>query len=170
MRRFLRASVRITIGMLIICTITGCADHAPTEEDVDHVQSVPSAHTVKVDPNPRSLVCPHTQFVLNLNEGVAAVNVNNIPATGAGRNWMVMPGLEVGTARLNIEWINRDGTRGAKTIGPYVVWAGPEVQESPVITRGTVRNGGGRCRPCTNQCKWFAVCFRRTGHRSHQAD
>ena len=130
--------------MLIICTITGCADDAPTEEDgsaIMNLSQLPSAHTVKVDPNPRSLVCPHTQFVLNLNEGVAAVNVNNIPATGAGRNWMVMPGLEVGTARLNIEWVNRDGTRGAKTIGPYVVWAGPEVQESPVITRGTVRNG-----------------------------
>ena len=54
---------------------------------------------------------------------------------------MVMPGLEVGTARLNIEWTNRDTTLGATTIGPYVVVAGPEVLESPAITRGTVRNG-----------------------------
>ena len=140
MHRLLRAGVLITFGMLIICIIGGCADDAPTE-DVDHAHSVPRAHTVKVYPDPRSLVCPHTQFVLDLYVGVAAVNVNNIPATGAGRNWMVMPGLEVGTARLNIEWFNRDGSRGATTIGPYVVLAGPEALESPAITRGTVRNG-----------------------------
>ena len=141
MHRPLRAGVLITFELLIICIISGCADDAPTEADVDPAHSVPRAHTVKVDPPPRSLVCPHTQFVLDLYVGVAAVNVNNIPAAGAGRNWTVMPGLEVGTARLNIEWINRDGTRGTKTIGPYVVRAAPEVLESPAITRGTVRNG-----------------------------
>ena len=168
MHRLLRAGILITFGMFIIYIISGCADDAPTE-DVDHAPSIPRAHTVKVDPDPRRLVCPHTQFVLDLYVGVAAVNVNNIPATGAGRNWMVMPGLEVGTARLNIEWINRDGSRGAKTIGPYVVLAGPDALESPAITRGTVRNGEDG-QPCTNQCKWFAVFFRRTRHRSHQAD
>ena len=140
MCKLLRVGIPITFGMLIICIISGCADDAPTE-DVDHAHSVPRAYSVRVDPPPRSLVCPHTQFVLDLYVGVAAVNVNNIPATGAGRHWMVMPGLEVGTARLNIEWINRDGTRGTKTIGPYVVVAGPEVLESPAFTRGTVRNG-----------------------------
>ena len=140
MHRLLRAGILITFGMFIICIISGCADDVPTE-DVDHAHSIPRAHTVKVDPAPRGLVCPHTQFVLDLYVGVAAVNVNNIPATGAGRNWMVMPGLEVGTARLNIEWINRDGSRGATTIGPYVVQAGPDALESPAFTRGTVRNG-----------------------------
>ena len=54
---------------------------------------------------------------------------------------MVMPGLEVGTARLNIEWINRDGSRDATTIGPYAVVAGPNALESPAFTHGTVRNG-----------------------------
>ena len=140
MHKLLRARVLITFGMLIICIITGCTDDDPTE-DVDHAHSVPRAYSVKVDPDPRSMVCPHTQFVLDLYVGVAAVNVNNIPATGTGRHWVVMPGLEVGTTRLNIEWTNRDGSRGTKTIGPYVVVAGPEVLESPAFTRGTVRNG-----------------------------
>ena len=146
MHRLLRAGILSTFGLFIICIISGCADDAPTE-DVDHAPSIPRAHTVKVDPDPRRLVCPHTQFVLDLYVGVAAVNVNNIPATGAGRNWMVMPGLEVGTARLNIEWINRDGSRGAKTIGPYVVLAGPDALESLAITRGTVRNGEDDVNP-----------------------
>ena len=140
MCKLLRVGILITFEMLIICIISGCADDDSTE-NVDHAHSVPSVRIWKVYPDARNLVCPHTQFVLNLNEGVAAVNVNNIPATGAGRNWMVMPGLEVGTARLNIEWINRDGSRGATTVGPYIVLAGLEVLESPAITRGTVRNG-----------------------------
>ena len=141
MHKLLTAGILITFGMLIICIISGCADDAPTEDNVDHAHSVPRAHTVKVDPVPRIPVCPHTQFVLDFYVGVAAVNVNNIPATGGGRSWMVMPSLEVGTARLNIEWFNRDGSRGATTIGPYVVRAGPEALESPAITGGTVRNG-----------------------------
>ena len=140
MHRLLRAGILITFGMFIICIISGCADDVPTK-DVDHADSIPRAHTVKVYPGICLPVFPHTQFVLDLYVGVAAVNVNNIPATGAGRNWMVMPGLEVGTARLNIEWINRDGSRDATTIGPYVVVAGPDALESPAFTHGTVRNG-----------------------------
>ena len=139
MHRLLRTSLLILFGLLTICIISGCADDVPTKE-VDHAHSIPRAHMVKVDPGSR-LVCPHTQFVLDFYVRVAAVNVNNIPATGAGRYWMVMPGLEVGTARLNIEWINRDGSRGATTIGPYAVVAGPDALESPAFTHGTVRNG-----------------------------
>ena len=146
MHRLLRAGILITFGMFIICIISGCADDVPTK-DVDHADSIPRAHTVKVYPGICLPVFPHTQFVLDLYVGVAAVNVNNIPATGAGRYWMVMPGLEVGTAQLNIEWINRDGSRGATTIGPYVVLAGPDALESPAITHGTVRNGEADVNP-----------------------
>ena len=150
--RPLRTGILITFGMLIICIISGCGDdNAPTQEvvapppleedGVSHNYSVPSAHTVKVYPDPCIPVFPDTQFALNFDNGITAVRVNDTPASGAGRDWMVMPGLEVGTARLNIEWFNRDGSRGATTIGPYVVLAGPEALESPAITRGTVRNG-----------------------------
>ena len=156
--RLFRAGILITLGVLFISIISGCADDALTE-DVHHAHSVPRVHTVKVDPNPRIPVCPHTQFVLNLNDGVAAVNVNNISATGAGRNWMVMPGLEVGTARLNIEWINHDGSRGATTIGTYVVRAAPEVLESPAITGGTVRNGEADVDPAPINASGFLFVF-----------
>ena len=149
MQKLLRAGILITIGMLIICIIRGCADDAPTEdvmalpplEGVAAALSPPPAHTVKVYPDPCIPVFPDTQFTLTFDEGITAATVNDTHATGAGRNWMVMPGLEVGTARLNIEWFNRDASRGATTIGPYVVRAAPEVLESPAITGGTVRNG-----------------------------
>ncbi len=140
MHRLLRAGSLIPFGMFIICIISGCADDAPTE-DVDHAHSVPNAHLVKVNPGPCSPVFPDIEFTLSFDEGITAVKVNETPATGAGRDWTVIPGLEVGTARLNIEWINRDGSRGDATIGRYVVLAGPEALESPAITRGTVRNG-----------------------------
>ena len=149
MCKLLRVGILITIGIPIICIIRGCADDAPTEdvmafsplEGVAVALSPPSAHTVKVFPDPCLPVFPDTQFALTFDEGIDAASVNDTPATGAGRDWVVMPGLEVGTARLNIEWFNRVGSLGTTTIGPYVVLAGPEVLESPTITRGTVRNG-----------------------------
>ena len=146
MHRLLRAGILITFGMFIICIISGCADDVPTE-DVNHAHSIPRAHTVKVNPDRCLPVFPDTQFTLSFDEGITAVRVNNTPATGAGRYWMVMPGLEVGTALLNIEWFNRDGSRGATTIGSYVVLAGPEPLQSPAITRGTVRNGEVHVNP-----------------------
>ena len=128
----LKTTMLITFGLLIICIISGCADDAPTEdvmalpplEGVAAALSPPAAHTVKVFPDPCVPVFPDTQFALTFDNGITAARVNDTHATGAGRNWMVMPGLEVGTARLNIEWTNRDATLGATTIGPYVVLAG----------------------------------------------
>ena len=149
MCKLLKTTILITFGMLIICIIRGYDDDAPTEdvmalsplEGVAVAVSPPRAHTVKVFPDPCLPVFLDTHFALTFDVGIDAASVNNTPATGAGRSWMVMPGLEVGTARLNIEWINHDGSRGTKTIGPYVVVAAPEMLESPAITRGTVRNG-----------------------------
>ncbi len=157
MQKLLRAGILITFGMLTICIIGGCADDVttqevvdppPLEEDkVDSDYSVPRAHTVKVYPDPCLPVFPDTQFTLSFDEGITAASVNDTHATGAGHNWMVMPGLEVGTARLNIEWFNRDATRRATTIGPYVVVAGPEALKSPAFTHGTVRNGEADVNP-----------------------
>ena len=157
MRKLLRAGILITFGIPIIGIISGCADDAPTEDvvalppleeaDVDHDHSVPSTETVKVYPDPCIPVFPDIQFELIFDNGITAARVNDTHATGAGRHWTVMPGLEVGTARLNIEWFNRDGSRRATTIGPYVVLAGPDALESPAITRGTVRNGEDDVNP-----------------------
>ena len=157
MHKLLRTTLLIMLGIPIIGIISDCADDAPTEDvvalppleeaDVAHAHSVPSAHTVKVYPDPCIPVFPDTQFALNFDEGIVAVMVNDTHAIGAGRRWTVMPSLEVGTARLNIEWTNRDGSRGTTTIAPYVVLTGGEVLESPAITRGTVRNGEGHVDP-----------------------
>ena len=155
MCKLLRVGILITIGIPIICIIRGCADDAPTEdvmallplEGVAVALSPPPAHTVKVRPDPCIPVFPDTQFTLTFDAGVDAARVNDTPATGAGHDWMVIPDLEVGTARLNIEWTNRDGTLGTTTIGPYVVRAAPEVLEFPAITRGTVRNGEADVAP-----------------------
>ena len=151
MCQLLRAGFLIMFGMLITGIIGGCADDAPTEDvvalppleenEVNSDYSVPNAETVKVYPDPCLPVFPDTEFMLSFDEGITAAMVNDTPATGAGRDWRVMPGLEVGTARLNIEWFNRDATRRATTIGPYVVVAGPDALESPAFTHGTVRNG-----------------------------
>ena len=96
MCKLFRVGILITIGIPIICIIRGCADDAPTEdvmafsplEGVAVALSPPPAHTVKVHPDPCIPIFPDTQFALDLYVGVAAVNVNNIPATGAGRHWI----------------------------------------------------------------------------------
>ncbi|RKU05696.1 hypothetical protein C6502_22470 [Candidatus Poribacteria bacterium] len=167
MHRLLRTTILITFGLLIICIIRGCADDAPIEdvmalsplEGVAAAESAPPAHAVKVFPNPCIPVFPDTRFTLTFDAGVEAARVNDTPATGAGRDWELMPGLEVGTARLNIEWFNRDGTRGTTTIGPYVVLAAPEVLESPTITRGTVRNGEVDVNPAPINASGFLFVF-----------
>ena len=175
MCKLLRVGILITIGIPIICIIRGCADDAPTEdvmafsplEGVAVALSPPPAHTVKVHPDPCIPVFPDTQFALTFDAGVDAASVNDTPATGAGRNWMVMPGLEVGTARLNIEWF-----KPGRLPWHYNYWALCSAGRSggARISRNYAwycEKWGGRCRPCTNQCKRFAVCVRRTSHRSH---
>ena len=163
MEKRLRTAIRITIGMLIISIIGGCVDDAPTEDVValpplegdDAAHSAPSAHTVlpppvhtvKVFPDPCIPIPPATLFVLTFDQSIDFAAVNDTPATGAGRNWMVMPGLEVGTARLNIEWYNKNGTRGATTLGPYVVLPDGGVLGPPAITNATVADGAANVDP-----------------------
>ena len=169
MHKLLGAGILITIGMLIIGIFSRCADDAsiedvvappPLEEDdVDSDYFVPSAHTVKMYPDPCIPVFPDTQFTLTFDEGIAAATVNDTLATFTGAAWIVMPGLEVGTARLNIEWFNRDGSRGATTLGPYVVLAGSKAPKSPAITRGTVRNGEADVNPAPINASGFLFVF-----------
>ena len=170
MHRLLRAGILIAFGMLFISIISGCGDdNAPTQEvvapppleehDVGHNYSVPRAHTVEVYPDPCIPVFPDIHFTLNFDEGITAVSVNDTPATGAGRHWTVMPGLKVGTAWLNIEWFNRDTSRGAKTIGPYVVLADGEVLGPPAITNATVVDGAAEVDPASINAGGFRFDF-----------
>ena len=157
MRKLLRTTILITFGMFIICIINGCGDDSP-EEVTDPRQSEDdvgpaSATEVVMDPPSRTnagrvlYVPPHTEFTLTFNEGVVAVTVNDAPATGSGLNWKwsAQPALPEESVMLHIEWKNRDGSKGSKTVGPYEV---RHVHgEPPVITSGTVADGDADVDP-----------------------
>ena len=151
MHRLLRAGILITFGLLIIGIISGCGDDSPEvateppqpEDDVGPA----SATEVVMDPPTRTnagrvlYVPPHTEFTLTFNEGVVAVTVNDTPATGSGLNWKwsAQPALPEESVMLHIEWKNRDGSKGSKTVGPYEVRHAHG--EPPLITSGTVSYG-----------------------------
>ena len=152
MCKLLRAGVLITFGMLIISIISGCADDDPPEEVTDPPQpeddiGPASATEVVMDPPPRTnagrvlYVSPNTEFTLTFNEGVVAVTVNGTPATGSGLNWKwsAQPALPEVSVRLKIEWKNRDGSKGSKTVGPYEIRHAHG--EPPAIMSGTVFDG-----------------------------
>ena len=157
MHKLLRTTILITFGMFIICIINGCGDDSP-EEVTDPRQSEDdvgpaSATEVVMDPPSRTnagrvlYVPPHTEFTLTFNEGVVAVTVNDAPATGSGLNWKwsAQPALPEESVMLHIEWKNRDGSKGSKTVGPYEV---RHVHgEPPVITSGTVADGDADVDP-----------------------
>ena len=153
MRKLLRAGILITFGMLIICIISGCGENRP-EEVTDSPQSADdvgpaSATEVVMNPPPRAstYIPPNTEFTLTFNEGVVAVTVNDAPATGSGLNWKwsAQPALPEESVMLHIEWKNRDGSKGSKTVGPYEV---RHVHgEPPVITSGTVADGDADVDP-----------------------
>ena len=157
MQKLLKTTILITFGMLIICIFGGCGDN-PSEEVTDPPQSVddigpPSATEVVMDPPPRTnagrvlYVPPNTEFTLMFNEGVVAVTVNDAPATGSGLNWKwsAQPDLPERSVMLHIEWKNRDGSKGSKTVGPYEVRHGHG--EPPTITSGTVSDGDADVDP-----------------------
>ena len=150
MRRLLRNGVLITLGILVICIASGCT---PDDEDDEYEEITwslhpdepydgpPPATEVEVYPRPGATIRSNTPFNLMFDEGVTQASVNGFPAVGTSTIWTAMLVLEVGTAWLNIGWTNRSGTRGAASIGPYVVVPGGEVLGSPTFTGGTVRNG-----------------------------
>ena len=167
MRRPLRTGILITFGMLIIYIVSGCSDNPP-EEVTDPPQSkgdVPSPPTITVvvDPAPSTKphwhILTHTEFTLTFNEEIAAVTVNETPAAGSGLNWKwrADPHLPYGSVFLNIEWTNRDGSTGVKTVGPYEVV--DNGGESPVITSGTVADGDTDVDPAPINAGGFRYDF-----------
>ena len=151
MHKLLRTTILITFGILIIGIISGCGDDL-SEEVTDPPQpeddvGPASATEVVMDPPPRTnagrvwAVPPNTEFTLTFNAGVVAVRVNDTPATGSGLNWKwsAQPALPEESVMLHIEWTNRDGSKGSKTVGPYEVRHGHG--EPPLIMSGTVSYG-----------------------------
>ena len=120
--------------------------------------------TVMVDPSPTTTkpnvyILTHTEFTLRFNEEVAAVTVNETPAAGSGRNWKwrADPHLPYGSVFLNIEWTNRDGSTGVKTVGPYE--AVDNGGEPPLITSGTVSDGEADVDPAPINAGGFRFDF-----------
>ena len=157
MHRLLRTGILITFGMLIIGIISGCGDDL-SEEVTDPLQPEPA---IKVMVNPASgrYIPPNAEFALTFDEGVVSVTVNGTPATGSGLNWKwsTFPVLPYGSLMLHIEWKNRDGSKGSKTVGPYeVVDNGPE---PPVIMSGTVADGDADVAPAPINAGGFRYDF-----------
>ena len=157
MHKLLRTTILITFGMFIIGIIISCGDNRPEEvtappQSEDDV-GLPPATEVVMDPPPRTnagrvlYVPPHTEFALTFNEGVVAVTVNDTPATGSGLNWKwsAQPALPEESVMLHIEWKNRDGSKGSKTVGPYEIRHAHVVH--PTITSGTVADGAADVDP-----------------------
>ena len=175
-----RVGILITFGMFIMCIIGGCGDDRPEEvtatsqsdDDDDPPEEVtdspqlegdmPLSPTIKIAVDPASGVhiLPTTQFTLTFNEGVIAVTVNDTPAVGSGLNWKwtaEFPFLPYGSVSLKIEWTNRDGSKGFKTVGPYeVVGKGGE---RPLIVSGTVADGDVDVDPAPTNAGGFRFDF-----------
>ena len=126
---------------------------------------VKRATTVVVNPPPPAntgggvyLFYPATEFTLTFNEKVVAVKVNDIPASGSGLNWKwsAQPVLTYEFVTLKIEWQNRDGSKGFKTVGPYEV---ADNEEPPVITSSTVTDGAADIDPAPINAGGFRFDF-----------
>ena len=120
--------------------------------------------TVMVDPAPSTTkpnvhILTHTEFTLRFDEEIAAVTINGTPATGSGLNWKwrADPHLPYGSVFLNIEWTNRDGSTGVKTVGPYE--AVDNGGEPPIITSGTVADGDAEVDPTPINAGGFRFDF-----------
>ena len=163
MHKFLRTTILITSGLLILCIASGCGDNrmdpAQSEDDVGSASatevvmdlpqqkddvSLPPTITVMVDPPPGSDIdVDRTEFTLWFSQEVVAVTVNGATATGSGQNWSVWSynlSLEWQAGQvLEIEWKTRDGSTGSQSVGPYTVWVVHIVP--PEIIGGTVSDG-----------------------------
>lgn len=94
-------------------------DSPQTDDSADH--KPPSATTVTVRPTPGATIVLNQHFTLIFDQSIAAATVNGTAATRLGRHWTALPILSKGTATLNIEWSNRDGSTNSKTVGPYII-------------------------------------------------
>ena len=105
----------------------------------------PPATDVQVSPAPGTTILPNPRLVLTFDQNIIAATVNRFPATGFGQSWRAFPTLIAGSAFLNIEWTNQDGSVGSKAVGPYSVRE-PD-RTPPTIISGTVANGEIRVDP-----------------------
>ena len=165
MNRLLRAGILIMFGMLIIGIISGCGDDLSEEvtdppQPEDDVQS-PPAIKVMVDPVPGPLAyfIHGQELILQFSEEVMSVKVNGRSATGSGHDWRVRSShVPHGQAEfLTIEWINRDGSKGYSTVGPYAVV--DNSGDPPVITNGTVFDGDADVDPAPINAGGFRYDF-----------
>ena len=176
MHRMLRTGILITFGLLIICTISGCGGDSseevtdPSQSDgtdpydptlpgsVDH--GVP-ATAVAVTPAPGGHEIPsNTIFALKFDEGVAAAAVNGSPATGFGDSWTWEPPVplpQAGWQILIVSWVNRDGSSGSSSIGPYGIK--DEDKDPPKIASCTVADGGVGVDPAPINAGGFRFNF-----------
>ena len=112
---------------------------------------------VVVEPSPGAMLPSNQSFHLTFDQGVKAVTVNGVAATGSGSDWIVSPFLSEGTVTLNVGWINRDDSTGYRAVGPYVI-RDPDVA-LPVIVAGTVRDGDANIDPARINASGFRFDF-----------
>lgn len=154
--------------MFVAFMVTGCGGDGNNDDDTattdgttanddDDDAGPPPATDVMVDPAAGATVPSNQQFSLTFDQGVTAATVNGTAATGAGLNWTASPALVQGSATLNVEWTNRDGSTGSKAVGPYTV-DDPDV-EAPVITSGTVADGDADVDPAPINAGGFRFDF-----------
>ncbi len=153
--------------MFVAFVVTGCGggnddddDDTGTvtgNDDDDDDAGPPPATSVMVDPAAGGTIPSNQQFSLTFDQGVTAATVNGTAATGAGLNWTASPALAQGSATLNVEWTNRDGSTGSQAVGPYTV-SDPDV-DPPVITSGTVADGDADVDPAPINAGGFRFDF-----------
>ena len=149
--------------MFVAFMVTGCGggnddddDNNDNNNDDNDAAGPAPATTVTVDPA-GGTVPSNQQFSLTFDQGVTGATVNGTAAEGAGLNWTAAPTLAEGSATLNIEWTNRDGSTGSKAVGPYTV-DDPDT-EAPKITSGTVANGDTDVDPAPINAGGFRFDF-----------
>ncbi|RKU05693.1 hypothetical protein C6502_22455 [Candidatus Poribacteria bacterium] len=113
---------------------------------------------VVVEPSPGAMLPSNQSFNLTFDQGVRAVTVNGVAATGSGLNWTVSLTLQEGDGQvLNVIWTNRDHSTGSRAVGPYVI-RDPDVT-LPVIVAGTVRDGDANIDPARINASGFRFDF-----------
>ena len=93
----------------------------PPQSDDSADDKLPNATTVTISPAAGATISSNQHFTLIFDQSIAVAIVNGSAATGLGRNWTALPVLRKRSVTLSIKWINRDGSAGSKTVGPYIV-------------------------------------------------
>ncbi len=96
-----------------------CPEYIPPNQRTP--ETVPSAKIHSVEPPPGATIPSNQEFSVTFDKGIMAATINGSAASGSGRNWGASPALAEGSAILNIQWTNRDGSTGSQSVGPYTV-------------------------------------------------